>query len=64
MTTTPNDRSYYRALGTRGLLEAANYDINPDWKELAIALRERLQTKVEELEGTRYDLRSARSEFY
>lgn len=64
MTTTPNDRSYYRALSTRDLLEAANYDINPDWKELAIALRERLQTKVEELEDTRYDLRSARSEHY
>lgn len=38
------DRSYYRALSTNELKEQIHYGINVDWKELAIALTERLET--------------------
>jgi hypothetical protein len=38
------DRSYYRALTHNELREQAKYGINVDWKELAIALTERLDT--------------------
>jgi len=38
------DRSYYRALSHNALREEADYGINIDWKELAIALTERLDT--------------------
>jgi hypothetical protein len=38
------DRSYYRCLSTTALKEQIHYGINVDWKELAIALSERLDT--------------------
>lgn len=38
------DRDYYRALPTNELKEQVHYGINVDWKELAIALSERLET--------------------
>jgi hypothetical protein len=38
------DRTYYRALTHNELREQAKYGINVDWKELAIALTERLDT--------------------
>lgn len=38
------DRDYYRGMTTRELKEQVHYGINVDWKELAIALTERLDT--------------------
>lgn len=38
------DRDYYRQMDTRELKEQVHYGINVDWKELAIALSERLDT--------------------
>jgi uncharacterized LabA/DUF88 family protein len=38
------DRSYYRNMSHNELREQADYGINVDWKELAIALTERLDT--------------------
>lgn len=38
------DRDYYRQMDTRELKEQVHYGINVDWKELAIALTERLET--------------------
>jgi hypothetical protein len=38
------DRTYYRALSHDELREQADYGIDVDWKELAIALTERLDT--------------------
>ena len=43
------DRSYYRALTHNALREEADYGINVDWKELAIALSERLDTIRDEV---------------
>lgn len=43
------DRSYYRALTHNALREQADYGINVDWKELAIALTERLDTIRDEV---------------
>lgn len=43
MTEQPKkDRDYYRALSDRELIEEVRYAIDPDWKELAFALGERL----------------------
>lgn len=47
-------RDDYRALSTTQLLEAVDYDINPDWQELAIALAERLRVKQNEVLDYRY----------
>lgn len=44
MTTPTKDRSYYRCLSTTALKEQIHYGIDVDWKELAIALTERLET--------------------
>ena len=49
MTKPTKDRSYYRALSHYGLREQADYGINVDWKELAIALTERLDTIRDEV---------------
>lgn len=38
------DRDYYRGMPTSELREQIHYGINVDWKELAIALSERLDT--------------------
>ena len=38
------DRDYYRSMPTAELKEQIHYGINVDWKELAIALTERLDT--------------------
>lgn len=38
------DRNYYRAMANKELREQADYGIDVDWKELAIALTERLDT--------------------
>jgi hypothetical protein len=38
------DRNYYRAMANKELREQAKYGIAVDWKELAIALTERLDT--------------------
>ena len=44
MTSIIKDRNYYRAMSLKELREQAKYGINVDWKELAIALTERLNT--------------------
>ena len=54
-----HDRDYYRAQPTDALLDAATYEINPNWQELAIALAERLKRKCYELEGVKSDLSDA-----
>lgn len=38
------DRDYYRGMPLKELREQVHYGINVDWKELAIALTERLDT--------------------
>jgi hypothetical protein len=38
------DRNYYRAMANKELREQTTYGIDVDWKELAIALTERLDT--------------------
>jgi hypothetical protein len=43
------DRTYYRTMSTRELREEVKYGINVDWKELAIALAERLMTIRDEI---------------
>jgi hypothetical protein len=44
MTSIIKDRSYYRTMTHNELREQAKYGIDVDWKELAIALTERLDT--------------------
>lgn len=44
MTQPTKDRSFYRAMPTSELREQIHYGIDVDWKELAIALTERLDT--------------------
>lgn len=41
--TPSKDRSDYRAMGNRELIEEAKQAIRPNWQELAIALAERLE---------------------
>jgi hypothetical protein len=43
------DRSYYRKLDTSELREQVKYGVDVDWKELAIALSERLGTIRDEV---------------
>ena len=43
------DRSYYRKLSTAELEELTHYGIDVDWKELAIAVCERLETIHDEV---------------
>ena len=38
------DRDYYRTMPVSELREQVHYGINVDWKELAVALTERLDT--------------------
>jgi hypothetical protein len=49
MTTPTKDRSYYRKLDTSELREQVKYGVDVDWKELAIALSERLRTIRDEV---------------
>jgi hypothetical protein len=49
MTTPTKDRSYYRKLSTSELMELSHYGIYVDWKELAIAVCERLETIRDEV---------------
>ena len=49
MTTPTKDRSYYRKLSTFELMELSHYGIDVDWKELAIAVCERLETIRDEV---------------
>jgi len=39
------DRTYYRAMTTRALVEETKYAVGPEWRELATALAERLEDK-------------------
>lgn len=43
------DRDYYRSMSSRELREEVHYGINVDWKELAIALSERLMAIRDEV---------------
>lgn len=54
------DRTDYRAMSTQELIEEATYAIGPQWKELAIALAERLEKKQRKLEGYHYDMAAER----
>lgn len=40
----PNDRNRYRDMPTNELREQIHYGVHVNWKELAIALAERLDT--------------------
>jgi hypothetical protein len=46
-----NDRSNYRKLSTFELWELTRYGVDVDWKELAIALGERVGTVYDEAEA-------------
>jgi hypothetical protein len=46
-----NDRSNYRKLSTFDLWELTRYGVDVDWKELAIALAERVETVYDEAEA-------------
>ena len=43
------DRDYYRGMPLKELREQVHYGINVDWKELAIALSERLMAIRDEV---------------
>jgi len=49
------DRTDYRALPIDALREEVHYGIHVDWKELAIALGERLDEYQSRVEDMRYD---------
>jgi hypothetical protein len=49
MTTPTKDRNYYRMLSTSELEHLNHYGTDEDWKELAIAICERLQTIRDEV---------------
>jgi hypothetical protein len=51
MTTPTKDRNYYRMLSTSELENLTHYGIDVDWKELAIAVCERLETIRDEVYG-------------
>lgn len=57
------DRSDYRAMSTQELIEEATYAVGPQWKELAIALAERLADTQRKLEGYHYDVEAARRDY-
>ena len=62
MTYNPNhDRTDYRALPIDALREAVHYGIHVNWKELAIALGERLDEYQSRVEDMRYDMEAERS---
>lgn len=51
------DRDYYHSLDTNQLLDAVTYPVPaPDWKELAIALAERLRCTLKNWENERYNI--------
>lgn len=54
MANHAKNREDYRSMSTRELLEAVTYEVNPDWREMAIALAERLRNKNSELQDYRY----------
>lgn len=45
------DRSYYRKLSTFELWELTRYGVDEDWKELVIAVGERIATVYDEAEA-------------
>lgn len=57
------DRDYYRALSTNELIAETTYGIGVDYKELSIALAERLRTQCDETAAARYDYDCARREW-
>lgn len=54
--STARDRNDYRSLSTSALLEEVTYAIRPNWRELAIALAERLQEREKEFETFKWEL--------
>lgn len=54
------DRTDYRAMSTRELIEEAKYNPNV---ELCIALAERLEKKQRQIEGYRYDMAAERNAY-
>lgn len=57
------DRDHYRGLSTAELLEQVHYGIDVDWKELSIALTERLKATRRKLDETRYDIDAERYDY-
>lgn len=57
------DRSHYRAMSTRELIEETKYAVGPQWKELAVALAERLEDKQRKLEDYHYDMEAERRDY-
>lgn len=49
MTQPTKDRSYYRMLSTSELEHLNHYGIDEDWRELAIAIGERLASIRDEV---------------
>lgn len=49
MTRPTKDRSYYRKLSTSELEHLNHYGIDEDWRELAIAIGERLASIRDEV---------------
>jgi hypothetical protein len=55
MTTITRDRSYYRHMTNRELVETARCGVNLDWQELAIVLAERVDDLKRRLDDGHYD---------
>ena len=55
-TTRPTrDRSYYRDMTNKELVETARCGVNLDWQELAIVLAERVSDLKHRLDNGHYD---------
>ena len=55
MTTITRDRSYYRHMTNKELVETARCGVNLDWQELAIVLAERVDDLKRRLDDGHYD---------
>jgi hypothetical protein len=58
MTTITRDRSYYRDMTNKELVETARCGVSPDWQELAIVLAERVDSLKRRLDNNHYDAMS------
>jgi hypothetical protein len=54
-TQLTRDRSYYRHMTNRELVETARCGVSPDWQELAIVLAERVDDLKRRLDDGHYD---------
>lgn len=49
------DRSYYRALSSKQLVEEALRGVNVDWRELSTVMAECIEDQRRTIENNRYD---------